>query len=105
ELCLLAPMRGFGGRPLVALVDPLRVRPEALARLAREAGGALTTSSHWVRGEALRLLALTSYRAATEPERSVEIANQYEDWMLRLGAPFAAAARLRERSGGARQDG
>jgi hypothetical protein len=92
ELCLLAPMRGFGGRPLVALVDPLRVRPDALARLAREAGGALTTSSHWVRGEALRLLALTSYRAATEPERSVEIANQYEDWMLRLGAPLAAAA-------------
>ncbi len=92
ELCLLTPLRGFGGRPLVALVDPLRVRPDALARLAQEAGGALTTSSHWVRREALRLLALTSYRAATEPERSAEIATQYENWMLRLGAPMAAAA-------------
>ena len=45
ELCLLTPMRAFGGRPLVALVDPLRVRPDALAQLERDAGGALTTSS------------------------------------------------------------
>jgi hypothetical protein len=92
ELCLLAPMRAFAGRPLVALVDPLRVRPDALMALAREAGPALTASSHWVRAEALRLLALTSFRAATEPDRSAEIARHYEDWMLRLGAPLAAAA-------------
>ena len=92
ELCLLAPMRGFGGRPISALVDPLRVRPDALVRLAQEAGGSLTTSSDWVRREGVRLLALTSFRAATEPERSTEIAEQYEDWMLRLGAPMAAAA-------------
>jgi len=92
ELCLLAPMRGFGGRPLAALVDPLQVRPDALERLRHEAGRALTTSSHWIRREALRLLALTSFRAATEPERSAEIARQYEDWMLRLGTPMAAAA-------------
>lgn len=92
ELCLLAPMRAFGGNPLVALVDPSHVRPDALGALAREAGGALMTSAHWVQTEALRLLALTSYRVATEPEKSVEIANQYTDWMLRLGAPTAAAA-------------
>jgi hypothetical protein len=92
ELCLLAPMRAFSGRALAAIVDPLRVRPDALARLAQEAGGALTTSSHWLRREGLRLLALSSYRAATEPERAAEIARQYEDWMLRLGRPVAAAA-------------
>lgn len=92
ELCLLAPMRCFGGKPLVELVDPLRVRPDALARLAQEAGGALTTSQHWLRNEGLRLLALSSYRAATEPERAAEIAQQYENWMLRLGTPLAAAA-------------
>ncbi len=92
ELCLLAPMRGFGGRPISALVDPLRVRPDALTRLAQEAGGSLTTSSDWVRREGLRLLALTSFRAATEPDRATEIAEQYEDWMLRLGTPMAAAA-------------
>lgn len=92
ELCLLVPMRAFGGRPLTAIVDPLAVRPDALAQLARDAGPALTTSSHWLRREGLRLLALSSYRAATEPERAVEIARQYEDWMLRLGRPLAAAA-------------
>jgi hypothetical protein len=92
ELSLLAPLRAFGGKPIVALVDPLRVRPDALARLAQEAGGALMTSTHWVQSDPLRLLALTSYRAATEPERSAEIAEHYEGWMLRLGAPLAAAA-------------
>ena len=92
ELCLLTPMRAFGGRPLTAIVDPLRVRPDALVRLSREAGGALTTSSHLLRAEGLRLLALSSYRAATEPERAAEITRQYEDWMLRLGRPLAAAA-------------
>jgi hypothetical protein len=92
ELCLLAPMRAFGDRPITALVDPLRVRPDALARLAHESGAALTTSPHWLRTEGLRLLAMSSYRAATEPERAPEIAQQFEDWMLRLGTPLAAAA-------------
>lgn len=92
ELCLLAPMRAFGGRSLTVLADPQRVSRGALARLEQEAGGALRTSSHWLRREGLRLLALSSYRTATEPDRAVEIARQYEDWMLRLGTPLAAAA-------------
>jgi hypothetical protein len=92
ELCLLAPLAAFGRRPLVALVDPLDVRPDALAQLARDAGGALQTSPHWLRTEGLRLLALTSYRAATEPDRAPELATEYENWMLRLGRPVAAAA-------------
>ena len=92
ELSLLTPMRAFAGRPLAALLDPLRVRPDALARLAQEAGAALTTSPHWLRAEGLRLLALSSYRTATEPDRAPEIASQFEDWMLRLGRPLAVAA-------------
>jgi hypothetical protein len=92
DLCLLAPMRAFGGKPLSAIVDPRAVGPDALARLEREAGPALRTSSHWLRHEGLRLLALSSYRAATEPERAAEIAADYEDWMLRLGRPLQAAA-------------
>jgi hypothetical protein len=92
ELCLLTPMRAFGGRSLTAIVDPLAVRPDALAQLSQMAGPALATSPHWLRREGLRLLALSSYRAATEPERAAEIARQYEDWMLRLGRPLAAAA-------------
>jgi hypothetical protein len=92
ELCLFAPMRAFAGKPLVAYADPLEVSPAALERLERQAGAALTTSPHWLRGEGLRLLALSSYRAATEPQRAAEIARQYEDWMLRLGTPVALAA-------------
>jgi len=92
ELCLLTPMRAFGGRPLSRLIDPARVRPDALARLAREAGPALTTSPAWLQRECLRLLALSSYRAATDAEHAVEIAQEFETWMLRLGRPLAAAA-------------
>ena len=92
EVCLLRPYRAFDGRPLVALVDPARVRPDELARLGRDAGTALWTSSHWLWTESLRLLALSGYRAATEPERANEIAEQFEDWMTRLGRGVQLAA-------------
>lgn len=92
EACLLRPMQAFGGRPLVAMVDPARVRPDALASLARDAGPALFTSSHWVWTECVRLLALSGYRAATEPERATETAEQFEQWMLRLGRGIEQAA-------------
>ncbi|TLP52410.1 hypothetical protein [Microbispora triticiradicis] len=92
EVCLYRPMRAFGDRPLVACVDPLRVRPDALACLARDAGTALFRSPYWVEREALRLLALSGYRAATEPARAAEITAQFEEWMIRLGGPVEAAA-------------
>lgn len=85
EVCLLDPLRAFGGRSLTAFVDPLRVRPDALAALARDAGASLGTSSHWLWSESLRLLALSGYKAATEPDRAPEIAAEFEAWMLRLG--------------------
>jgi hypothetical protein len=92
EACLLEPMHAFGGRPLTALVDPMRVRPDALAALARDAGASLGTSSHWLWSESLRLLALSGYRAATEPDRAPEIAAEFEAWMLRLGRGVRMAA-------------
>jgi hypothetical protein len=92
EVCLLEPMRAFGGRPLAALVDPLRVRPDALTALAHDAGASLGTSSHWLWNESLRLLALSGYRLATEPDRAREIAAEFETWMLRLGGGIRMAA-------------
>jgi hypothetical protein len=92
EVCLLEPMRAFGGRPLTALVDPMRVRPDALAALARDAGASLGSSSHWLWSESLRLLALSGYRAATQPDRTPEIAAEFEAWMLRLGGRVRMAA-------------
>lgn len=85
DVCLRAPMRAFGGRPLAAVVDPCRVHPRALRGLAHQAGPALHTSPHWLRTESLRLLAWSGYRAATEPDRAGAIADEFESWMLRLG--------------------
>jgi len=85
ELCLRTPMRAFGGRPLISLLDPGRVKPEALAQLELRAGGGLHTSQHWIWSECLRLLALSGLRAATMPERAPEILKRQEDWMMRLG--------------------
>lgn len=92
EVCLAEPMRAFGGRPLTALVDPMQVRPDALRELARDAGASLGVSSHWLWSESLRLLALSGYRAATEPDRTPEIAAEFESWMLRLGRGARMAA-------------
>lgn len=85
DLILKKPMGSFGGRPLSALVDPLRVSPDALLRLEQKIGPALYTSMHWVWAESLRLLALTGLKAATAPERSEEAIQQQKAWMLRLG--------------------
>ena len=85
ELCLRTPMRAFGGRPLISLLDPGRVKPEALAQLELRAGGGLHTSQHWIWSECLRLLALSGLRAATMPERAPEILKRQEEWMMRLG--------------------
>jgi hypothetical protein len=91
ELCLRTPMRAFGGRTLVSLVDPGRVKPEALAQLELRAGQALHTSQHWIWTECLRLLALSGLQAATMPERAPEVLKRQEDWMLRLGMAAKAA--------------
>ena len=84
-------MRAFGGRPLISLVDPGHVKPEALAQLELRAGGALHTSQHWIWSECLRLLALSGLRAATMPERAPEVLKRQEDWMMRLGMAAKAA--------------
>jgi hypothetical protein len=81
----------FGGKALSDLLDPTRVRPDALAALELDAGKALYTSSHWLETECIRLLALTGYRAATEPARVQQILKAQEDWMLRLGGVAMAA--------------
>jgi hypothetical protein len=91
EILYFTPFRAFGQRPFSAALDPGRVKPEVLLDLERTAGKALYTSSHWIERECVRLLALTGYRAATEPERAQDILRQQERWMLRLGAHAMAA--------------
>lgn len=91
RLTLDSPMRAFGGRKLIALVNPERVKPDRLEEMETRLGAALYTSMHWVWTEALRLLALTGLRIATMPARSAEILKRQEEWMLRLGGALQAA--------------
>jgi hypothetical protein len=90
EVCTREPMRAFGGRPLSALVDPRRVAPAELARLAGRAGPSLLTSSYLQRLEPMRILAWTVLR-----EQSAEGAAataEVETWLRRLGGERIPAA-------------
>jgi len=90
-LVFMRPYRAFGGRPLTAVVNPQRVSPAALERLERAAGAAAFTSPFWLWNEAIRLLALTGYRAAAGAAALREATAQQEQWMLKLGALRMAA--------------
>ena len=81
----------YSGRPLVALINPERVKPETLLALEQQLGAALYTSMHWIWTEALRLLALTGLRKATSVDRTTETIKLQEQWMLRLGGALQAA--------------
>jgi len=91
ELCLRARVRAFRGRSLIDLVDPRRVAPSELAALERRTGPSALLSPHWLRTEALRLLALASYRAATDARQAATGVDD-DEWMIRLGGGLLAAA-------------
>ena len=92
DACLLRPMTAFGGQTFAALVDPARVRPDALTQLVRDTGPSIFVSPHLIWTECLRLLAFSGYRSATEPERAAELAQEFEQWMLPLGRGIQMAA-------------
>jgi len=85
EIGLKSRMRAFGGRALADVVDPQRVSPAALAALERSAGPALTTSSHYLSTEGLRLLARSALQVAVDPDHAGDAARDCEGWMRRLG--------------------
>lgn len=91
EAILTAPLTAFGNRPLIALVPPERVAPPALVALEAQLGPALYTSTHWLWTESLRLLALSGWKAATQPERAGELGAEQYAWMSRLGGAEQAA--------------
>lgn len=91
DITLRKPMRSFGGRPLVTLVNPERVSPKSLLAMEQQLGTALYTSMHWIWTEALRLLALTGLKKATMANSTTEMIKLQEQWMLRLGGALQAA--------------
>lgn len=83
--CLHHPMRAFQNQPLDYWLPLARIAPKALLQLEHLSGPALYTSSHWLRKEPLRLLALNGYKLATNPEKALELIAAQRQWMLRLG--------------------
>ena len=90
RLCLRAPLRAFRGRSIVELVDPRRVAPAELASLERRIGPVTVASPHWLRTEGLRLLALSSYKAAEASGDGKAVG--CESWLMQLGGGLRAAA-------------
>jgi hypothetical protein len=90
DVLLYRPYHAFGGRALVALVDPQRVSPAALDALERDVGSGGFHSRHWVWDEAIRLLALTSYRTTRDAASLREGVLQQDTVMRRLGIRRAA---------------
>jgi hypothetical protein len=85
ETILAQRYAALGGRRIVDIVDPAAVRPDTLLAWERAAGSALWTSPDYLSREPLRLLALGSYRVATEPTRSPELLQHMRAWLTRLG--------------------
>ncbi len=91
DIVLRHPYQAFQGRSLAQIVDPMRVSPAALDKLEHSAGPRLYTSPYVVNREALRLLALSGYRFATEPESGMETMGKQQSSMLLLGNMRMAA--------------
>jgi hypothetical protein len=86
DALLAQPAACFGERSLVDVVDPARVSPASLDRLARDHGDALLTSPMLVVDEGLRVVALTGYRIATEPAATARHAGDFARFAQRLGS-------------------
>jgi hypothetical protein len=96
EVCTRRPMTAFGGRPLCALADPMRVSPTALEELARRAGPSLLTSQYLARRDPLMILSwLTTRTPSPGVTRTGSGApcGALHDWLTRLSpAQIARAA-------------
>jgi hypothetical protein len=90
DVTLYRPYAAFGNRPLVELIDPQRVSPAALEALERDMGRGGFHSRHWAWDEAIRLLALTSYRTTQDAASLRAGVLQQDAVMRRLGIHRAA---------------
>lgn len=92
QMLLRRQLSCFGARSLIGLVDPLLVSPSALTQLAASAGASLFTSSHLVRREPLRVVALTGLQVAVDPRHTTAHVGNFARFAQTLGAERALAA-------------
>lgn len=87
DLLVGGQFSAFGARSLVDLVDVRTVAPAELEQMAARAGPSLFTSSHLVRREGLRIVALTGLRIATDPARTPQHVADFSRFAQTLGSP------------------
>lgn len=91
DLCTRQPMRAFRGVPITTIIDPRRTSPAAMKAFEAEAGGTLLTSSFLRRRHALRILAILSTRAVTDPGHAAAHCQTLRDWVSSVGQDTSAA--------------
>jgi hypothetical protein len=94
DVLLTGRFSAFGARSLVDLVDVKTVAPRALETLATQSGPSLFTSSHLVRREGLRIVALTGLRIATDPVKTPQHVADFARFAQTLGSPDPIARPL-----------
>jgi len=92
DALLHRPYPALGARTLARLVDPQRVSPAELARLATASGPSLFTSPHLVQREQLRVVALTGLRIATDPRGTTRHASDLAQFAQTLGGSTLTSA-------------
>ena len=92
ELSLFGRMRAFGGRAIVDLVDSGPGASRRAPAMGQAVGERVAQAPpHWARTEPIRLLALSGYRMAVEPEYAAAITQEYETWTTHAGSAVLAA--------------
>jgi len=85
SLILKSHYRAFNGQSLSQIIPPERVSPKSLEKLEYIAGPALFTSHAWIWKEAIKLLALISYKIGVGEQELAPLYKLQEEWMTKLG--------------------
>ncbi|MEV8214364.1 hypothetical protein [Leifsonia sp. NPDC077715] len=91
DALLSRPCEAFGARSLTTMVDPQRVAPAELEKLAAASGPSLFTSSYLVDREQLRIVALTGLRIAVDPRNTIAHTRDFARFAQTLGVETTTA--------------
>ncbi|MHA7209546.1 hypothetical protein [Arthrobacter sp. MDT1-65] len=86
DVCTRRPMAAFHGQPFAKVVDPRRVRPNAIQDFARSAGDSLAVSAYLRRRDPIRVFALLASRIVEDPVRATAHRAALLRWLTDLGA-------------------
>jgi hypothetical protein len=91
EIVLKTGYKAFNSKALTDLVDPRIVTPTSLAQFERDAGPRAFELPHVVKSDSIRLLALSGWRIATQPDQGHEYYEKQHRALQVLGQQALAA--------------